>query len=133
MSAPQRDELPTNSGIPRVMRAEEAASSAIEIRSRGWRASVPGALIIALVTSLTTAATVRYSGSPSEGRGSERLQRVEERLSSIESTQRTMLEALNRTADEARNARAIDALDKAQIKLRLDSLENRVARRTTLP
>jgi hypothetical protein len=88
-------------------------------RGRGWRASVPSAVVIALVTTIGTTISTQCSSPRAE------IEKISVRLDSIEAAQRAVLD---RVEHDAHDAARRDALQDAQIErtsAELGALRNR--------
>lgn len=120
----QTDEAPTKPGTPSAMAAARESQAAAEIQVGNFRASIPAALLIAVITALSTTAAVRVTSAddPAEPR----LQRLEKSVADIAegqrelaSAQREMLKKMGDESTAAANARTIDELRRADLERRL--------------
>lgn len=121
-------EHPTNPATPRAVKAaEEVSSAAVSFHSGpgGWRASVPSALIIAVVTSLSTIGAVKASSPATSEVDSKTIREIKDRVTDLEQLQRDQLRASNRLADEIGNMRTLGDLELTQIKRDVAALKTR--------
>jgi hypothetical protein len=109
--AQPRPEIPPPPNVPSM--------PPISVRGPGWRASVPSALVIAVVTTMGTAGVTRCTEDPTAAAEQRRqFDHIARRLDAIEAGQRAVLDRVERDATAAANR---DAIQNVQ----LEALRNR--------
>lgn len=123
---------PTSPGTPGAKAtAAEVAQTAVELRAGNLRMSIPGVLLIAVLTSVSTTTAVRYTAPEGDAQETQReLRAVRKELGEVKATQSQIFDKISVEAQTAANARAVAeaaaATDKRLIEARFAGIEAKI-------